>query len=731
MGRRLIDAVIAVVLLALGGYATTWFAGRESEEIVPIVGEDLVPDLIAVIPFQVTDLDPRESTTIPGYIRALHLNWGIPDRVADPTEVERLWQEAGGAPDRSLSLREAVEIGRDVKAMGTVTGDVRQANDGVVLSASMFFNGNGVKIAFAELTGSPDSLRELAQRAMIALRGQMHGLDEEQSAILARHDPEAVGLYFDALEENMFSDNRQRFLDEAIAIDSTFAMAALAKFQSGEQPSESDRVAWEFRDRMTRKDRALTEALLNPYFDPTATAERQRDLWRAAWELDPDDEAATYEYAEEIIKWNGLLPQWVLGHGRGLSWTSLLQEVLRRLCQECGIGPNAISPEVDALNVMARLHDAEWIRGYFERNPAWLETSEEDNYVARPAFGRWLLALAESDSMAAAEAADSVFEQSRRYRLDEGNKWLIPEEALLRMSVLTGWDLATAEKIASRRATMGEWPPITAAQFERERGRHDVYRSLRDSAVAARRARGRSTFYVREMVFEWAYYHEPAAEETIDFLESLLAIEAREAEDPIDRASAVCWRAQLRLHRDAGADVSDATRLLGEDPVYAPLAVSRMCAPFLRLLVAVNEGSDVMPTLQALDEIVSAIPLDGRERSLYRRDGQFELLSAANLTIARTLSESGLLGEALHVLQRRPDSAGAYAASANIRDAFGFTADYVREEAPLYAALGDTAMAIERYEHYFRLREERPDFEPWAAQWDSARAELGTLRPSQ
>jgi serine/threonine-protein kinase len=33
VGRRLIDAVIAVVLLALGGYATTWFAGRESEEI--------------------------------------------------------------------------------------------------------------------------------------------------------------------------------------------------------------------------------------------------------------------------------------------------------------------------------------------------------------------------------------------------------------------------------------------------------------------------------------------------------------------------------------------------------------------------------------------------------------------------------------------------------------------------------------------------------------------------
>jgi hypothetical protein len=177
--------------------------------------------------------------------------------------------------------------------------------------------------------------------------------------------------------------------------------------------------------------------------------------------------------------------------------------------------------------------------------------------------------------------------------------------------------------------------------------------------------------------------------------------------------------------------VSEAIRVLSEDSVYAPLAVSRMCAPFLRLLVAVNEGSDVMPALKALDGVVSRIPLDGWDRSLFREDGQLELLRAANLTIARILRESGLPGEALHVLQRRPDSAGAYVASGNIGDALGFTADYLREEAPLYAVLGDTVMAIERYEHYFRLREERPEFEAWAAQWDSARAELEALMARQ
>jgi hypothetical protein len=50
-----------------------------------------------------------------------------------------------------------------------------------------------------------------------------------------------------------------------------------------------------------------------------------------------------------------------------------------------------------------------------------------------------------------------------------------------------------------------------------------------------------------------------------------------------------------------------------------------------------------------------------------------------------------------------------------------------REEARLAAAVGDTTGAIEAFEHYFALRDVRPDHPPWAAQWDSMRVEYGTL----
>jgi hypothetical protein len=41
--------------------------------------------------------------------------------------------------------------------------------------------------------------------------------------------------------------------------------------------------------------------------------------------------------------------------------------------------------------------------------------------------------------------------------------------------------------------------------------------------------------------------------------------------------------------------------------------------------------------------------------------------------------------------------------------------------------LGDTAGAIDAYQHYFALRDFRPDHPPWAVQWDSMRVEYAAL----
>jgi len=41
--------------------------------------------------------------------------------------------------------------------------------------------------------------------------------------------------------------------------------------------------------------------------------------------------------------------------------------------------------------------------------------------------------------------------------------------------------------------------------------------------------------------------------------------------------------------------------------------------------------------------------------------------------------------------------------------------------------VGDTTGATDAYRHYFTLRDVRPDYAPWAAQWDSMRVEYAAL----
>jgi hypothetical protein len=45
--------------------------------------------------------------------------------------------------------------------------------------------------------------------------------------------------------------------------------------------------------------------------------------------------------------------------------------------------------------------------------------------------------------------------------------------------------------------------------------------------------------------------------------------------------------------------------------------------------------------------------------------------------------------------------------------------------------MADTLYVVCTYEHYLGLRPERPSHPPWAAEWDSVRAELAAGRPRQ
>jgi tetratricopeptide (TPR) repeat protein len=125
------------------------------------------------------------------------------------------------------------------------------------------------------------------------------------------------------------------------------------------------------------------------------------------------------------------------------------------------------------------------------------------------------------------------------------------------------------------------------------------------------------------------------------------------------------------------------------------------------------EGGDVHGALLRMDSIVRPLPLPHGFNEWLPMS-----IEVQNLALARLLAAHGEQELALQAIRRRPYVA-AYAAMCSSLP------EYLREEGRLAAALGDTAGAIEAYEHYLALRED-PD-PPWRAQWDSVKSELAAI----
>jgi len=89
----------------------------------------------------------------------------------------------------------------------------------------------------------------------------------------------------------------------------------------------------------------------------------------------------------------------------------------------------------------------------------------------------------------------------------------------------------------------------------------------------------------------------------------------------------------------------------------------------------------------------------------------------ANPKLARAWREEGQPRLALQAVRRQPPDFNN----------LGYLVESLRLEAALLGQLGDTTGALAVYNHYLKLHPERPDYEPWAATWDSMRAEYVVL----
>ena len=687
--RRRVAVPAAVTALALTG--TMAVRARISG------GYD--PGRVAILPTRVVELDTAISTLVTAHLQAAVAGWdGL--EAASATATEELWRTAGGTPRNAPSDASLRSIAAGLGAGLLLMSDAAPVSGGSIeLHARLSDAADGALIASASVTGPAGSLRASAALALFQLIGRTQGISEDRIATFGTFDPSALQKYLEA--HRVGGAERERLLREALADDSTFALAAVALLDETletqnrlrEEPWASvARAAWTHRQRLSPSDRALVEALVGWRFTPRYSAAQLVGAWERAVEIAPDRLQHLRGLALECYSWcSELSPDWTD------RWKERVLEAHDALLDAGGAETDDLER---GMEVAFLAGDTSRLRRYAELLPD------------RALYGRWLAATG-LDRERDAERLRSLIEQDDFASMRVGN-----------IAVLTGLGLEDAARLARLDRNSGAVHQLVAQVHARERGRHAEHRALRDKMFQLEYAAPWvEVFLAHSVVWEWAYFDEPEADSVLGRQERTLAgiIERQPSIGADTLALAHCALAQLRLGRGDTTGVARAVAFLSEDPDARDLAASRMCAPLLELL-AVRGGSHdaIARAASRLNDVMQYRPLD-RLNGAGMMNVEIMLAGAANLELARTYRALGYPESGLRAVVRRPYGAGMWAL-------FGVHIDFLLEEARLLAAAGATEKALAKYYLYFRLRPEPPDLDSWRETWEAARAEREALR---
>jgi eukaryotic-like serine/threonine-protein kinase len=211
---------------------------------------------------------------------------------------------AEAEPDLDALLRTARTLGAAQLIDGSITG----TRNRLALRAVLYQTRDGSEITSATVEGSADSVAVLAGRLAATLLALRAGEVESRVAQLLGRAPEAQRRYLDGLVRYRAGDYEQALqaFDAALALDSTFAMAALRRAQAAGwtftgSSALHTQAMWSLRDRLTPDDSALVEVLAGAtYPDPTPGPERLASAERLAARR-PDDAEAHALLGEELF----------------------------------------------------------------------------------------------------------------------------------------------------------------------------------------------------------------------------------------------------------------------------------------------------------------------------------------------------------------------------------------------------------------------------------------------
>ena len=269
-------------------------------------------------PLIVADFENRtsDSTLSPSVTEALRIDLAQSPviKLLDGAGVSDVLQRMGRDPSVPLDASVAREIAEREGAKAFVAGEVAPLGAGFVLSARVLSTGSGdVLLALRETAADQTAIIGAVDRLSARLRERLG----ESLKTIRRSEPleRVTTSSMDALRrysQAVRAFDRAPFtaiplLEEALALDSTFAMAhrklAVALSNTGRGRSRvmaASRKAFEYRHRLPAKERYLAEAY---YYDNVELDRAKVEVaYRSVLELDPEQTTALNNLAVQYAQ---------------------------------------------------------------------------------------------------------------------------------------------------------------------------------------------------------------------------------------------------------------------------------------------------------------------------------------------------------------------------------------------------------------------------------------------
>jgi DNA-binding SARP family transcriptional activator/TolB-like protein len=268
---------------------------------------------VVVAPFRVTGASESLAYLREGLVELLSTRLADDStaRSVDAGAVLAAWR-AGGLGE-NVSRETIVQLAGSLRAEQVVIGNVVGTPSRVVLTASVVDVSSGRARGEASVEGPADSVSRLVDRLAAGLLLLDAGEDVSLSA-QTTGSLRALRAFLDgqAAFRRVSYQPALRHYEEALRLDSSFALAALQLARAADQlqllqpRSRALALAWRGRNELDARARALLVALAGPQYPAPSLGDEQAAAWDRLIDLTPDRAEAWYEAGARLLREGGL-----------------------------------------------------------------------------------------------------------------------------------------------------------------------------------------------------------------------------------------------------------------------------------------------------------------------------------------------------------------------------------------------------------------------------------------